>query len=81
MRDSNDQIAICRWHIAATSANTGGYLYLRLSAQMQTSLATQVETASFQYENWRVCCFHLVNSLKVELTHPAYSSIHDTFRW
>ena len=41
-RDSKDQIAICRWHIAATSANTGGYLYLRLPAQMQTSLATQL---------------------------------------
>ena len=25
-RDSKDQIAICRWHIAATSANTGCYL-------------------------------------------------------
>ena len=56
-------------------------LYLRHSAQMQTSLATWTKTASFQYENWRFCCFHLVNSLKVELTHPAYSSIHDTFRW
>ncbi len=29
-RDSKNQITICRWHIAATSANTGGYLYLRL---------------------------------------------------
>ena len=35
------QNAICRWHIAATSANTGGYRYLRLLAQMQTSLATR----------------------------------------
>ena len=23
-----DAIAICRWHIAATSANTGGFLYV-----------------------------------------------------
>ena len=26
-RGAKDQIAICRWHIAATSANTGGYLH------------------------------------------------------
>ena len=25
-RDSNNPIAICRWHIAATSSKTGGYL-------------------------------------------------------
>jgi len=24
-RDLNDRIATCRWHVAATSANTGGY--------------------------------------------------------
>jgi len=54
MRDSKDKIAICRWHIAATSANTGGYLYLRLPAQMQTSLATWIKPANFQHENWRL---------------------------
>ena len=26
MRDSKNIIATCRWHVAATSANTGGYL-------------------------------------------------------
>ena len=26
-RDSKDSIAICRWHIAATSSKTGGYNY------------------------------------------------------
>ena len=28
-RDSNNQIAICQWHMAATSSKTGCYLYLR----------------------------------------------------
>ena len=32
-------------------------LYLRLWAQMQTGLATQVEPAGFLHENWRVCDF------------------------
>jgi hypothetical protein len=38
---------------AAGEGSTEPILYLRLLAQMQTRLATQVETASFQYENWR----------------------------
>ena len=39
-RDSHDQIAICRWHIAATSSKTGCYLNFCPSparAKMQTS--------------------------------------------
>ena len=39
-RDSKDQIAICRWHIAATSSKTGCYLNFCPSparAKMQTS--------------------------------------------
>ena len=39
-RDSNYQIAICRWHIAATSSKTGCYLNFCPSparAKMQTS--------------------------------------------
>ena len=39
-RDSNNQIAICRWHIAATSSKTGCYLNFCPSparAKMQTS--------------------------------------------
>ena len=37
----------------AADGLTEANLYLRLPAQMQTSLATQVETASFRTENWR----------------------------
>ena len=28
-RDSKDPIATCRWHVAATSSKTGGFLYFR----------------------------------------------------
>jgi len=35
--DSNNVNATCRWQVADTSANTGGYNYLRF-AQMQTNL-------------------------------------------
>ncbi|MBQ9838623.1 MAG: hypothetical protein IJO56_03885 [Oscillospiraceae bacterium] len=38
---------------AAGEGSTEPILYLRLLAQMQTSLATRTKTASFQYENWR----------------------------
>ena len=29
IRDSKDPIATCRWHVAATSSKTGGFLYFR----------------------------------------------------
>ena len=38
-----NQIAICRWHMAATSANTGSYIYFSFplrERKMQTRLAS-----------------------------------------
>jgi hypothetical protein len=47
-----EQLNATRTSVAAASSMAAN-LYLRLKAQMQTSLATRTKTASFQYENWR----------------------------
>ena len=53
--DSKTINAICRWHIAATSANTGGYIYFcprgrnaneSLPAYRQAQLGKVVENAT-----------------------------------
>ena len=49
-----EQLNATRTSVAAASSMAAN-LYLRLKAQMQTSLATRTKTASFQYENWRFC--------------------------
>ena len=47
---------------------------------MQTSLATQVEPASFQHENWRVCYLQHFTQVIGFIDQDILTVIHDACR-
>ena len=45
LRTRTHSSATCRWHVAATSANTGGFLYFRLRRKCKSSPVVSNNTA------------------------------------